>query len=78
MILKFLFQESCRFVDQALHIVKTLSEAIKNFSDHEKQRESIELLYISMSPVGDELITDSDTGTRFRLTKRKLHEVNCV
>lgn len=78
-IMAKLRDESCRFVDQALHIVKTLAEAIKNFSDGERQRESIELLYISMSPITDDILNDTSDGTTgatsFRLTKRKLHEV---
>lgn len=54
--------------------MKSLSEAIKSFSDSERQREALELLYISMSPITDDYLTDSD-GVIFKLTKRKLHEV---
>lgn len=54
--------------------MKTLSEAIKNFSDREKQRESMELLYASISPLSDECFNDVNPNN-VRLTKRTLLEV---
>jgi hypothetical protein len=51
-----------------------MNEAIKNFSDYEKQKETIDLMYASMSPVTDEYLDGLDKKNGI-LAKRSLHEV---
>lgn len=77
-IMPKLTDESCRFVDQALHIVKCLSDAIRSFSDPLRQKDAIELLYSSMSPLTDSYLNsdeDNEEETSRNVSKRNLNEV---
>jgi hypothetical protein len=72
-IMPKLTDESCRFVDQSLHIMKCLADAIKTFNDPVKQKEGLELLHASISPLTDSYLNCE--GAKSPLTKRILHEV---
>ncbi|CAF0778069.1 unnamed protein product [Brachionus calyciflorus] len=71
-IMPKLTDESCRFIDQALHITKCLNEAIKNFSESQKQKETIDLLYTSISPLTDAYLNEG--SARKDLTIRNLYD----
>ena len=75
-IMPKLTDESCRFVDQALHIIKCLSDAIRVFNDPVKQKEGWELLISSISPLTDAYINSESNRTA--LSKRTLNEVSCL
>ena len=49
-----LTDDSCRFVDQALHIFKSMAESIKYFSDEAKQKEAFSQLIGNISPLTDQ------------------------
>jgi hypothetical protein len=63
-------KESCRFLDQAMNILKSLIEAIKSFSDPAKQKETLNLLYANISPLTDAYLNDK----KKKLSKRTLNE----
>ncbi|RNA34371.1 androglobin-like isoform X5 [Brachionus plicatilis] len=67
----FICEESCRFIDQALHISKCLNEAIKNFNDPEKQKASMDLLYARISPLTDDYRFNEDLK---ELSSRSLYD----
>lgn len=59
-IMPKLTDDSCRFVDQALQIFKSVSESIKNFTDKLRQKESFDLLMNSISPLNDAYLQQKD------------------
>jgi hypothetical protein len=73
-IMPKLTDESCRFVDQALHIMRCLSESVRMFNDPAKQKEGLDLLNASISPLTDAYLTN-DENSKNKLTKRTLYEV---
>ena len=73
-IMPKLTDESCRFIDQALHIIKCLSDATKSFMEPEKQSQAIELLYSSISPMTDAYLHNRDPNQE-TISRRNLLEV---
>ena len=57
-----------------MHIVKCLSDATKSFVESDKQNQSIELLYASISPLTDAYLHNSSKKEE-RISKRNLLEV---
>lgn len=55
--------------------MRSLSEAVRSFNDAQKQKESIDLLYASISPLTDAYLSVTNTETQTHLSKRNLHEV---
>ena len=53
-----------------MNILKSLLEAIKSFSDPAKQKEALNLLYASISPLTDAYLNDK----KKKLSKRTLNE----
>lgn len=70
-----LTDESCRFVDQALHIMKCLADAIKVFNDPVRQKQGLNQLAIACRPLTDECMTRSPGSNPKILTKKLLHEI---
>jgi hypothetical protein len=58
-----------------MHIMRSLSEAIKYFNDPEKQKPTLELLNASISPLTDAYL-GSVEGDK-KLSKKMLIEVCC-
>ncbi len=48
-----LTDESCRFVDQALNIMKCLAEAVRTFNDPVRQKQALATLTSAISPLTD-------------------------
>ena len=70
-------QESCRFVDQSMHIIKCLADATKSFIEPEKQAKAIELLYASISPLTDAYMHKSTQSIESEtISKRNLLDVS--
>lgn len=72
-IMPKLTDESCRFVDQALNIMKCLADSIKSFAEPGKQKVSLATLATAISPLTDVYLS-SENGKN-GLTKKILHEV---
>ncbi len=52
-IMPKLTDESCRFVDQALNIMKCLAEAVRTFNDPVRQKQALATLTSAISPLTD-------------------------
>lgn len=58
--------------------MKCLSEAVRSFSDPQRQKESLDLLLASMSPLTDSYLNkdeDDDEVTKDNISKKNLYEV---
>ena len=58
--------------------MKCLSEAVRSFSDPQRQKESLDLLLASMSPLTDSYLNkdeDDDETTKDNISKKNLYEV---
>ena len=58
--------------------MKCLSEAVRSFSDPQRQKESLDLLLVSMSPLTDSYLNkdeDDDEVTKDNISKKNLYEV---
>jgi hypothetical protein len=56
--------------------MKCLSDAIRSFTDPLRQKESLELLFSSMSPLTDSYLNKEENDTdKSSLSKRNLSEV---
>jgi hypothetical protein len=73
--IQFNIKESCRFVDQAMHIMRSIAEAIKYFSDPEKQKPMLDLLNTSISPLTDAYLNERGPDGVKKLSKKNLIEV---
>lgn len=73
-IMPKLTDESCRFVEQATQIVKSLGEAAKNFSDASRQKQLLEQLDLSMSPLPDTRFIREKKKQEGGISKRNLAE----
>ena len=58
--------------------MKCLSEGVRSFSDPQRQKESLDLLLASMSPLTDSYLNkdeDDDEVTKDNISKKNLYEV---
>lgn len=60
-----------------MHIVKSLADSVRSFTDPLRQKETLELLYSSMSPLTDSYLQREDgEEEKPTLSKKHLNEVN--
>ncbi len=71
-IMPKLTDESCRFVDQALMIMKCLADAVRAFNDPSRQKQALAALTNAIGPLIDPCLSLESNSKA--LTKKNLHE----